>query len=174
MTEASMIEPGYLIALLFLVGLGVLFTLHSRHYKRMERLAKEMYGIRDLKDELIAINKTLRENESERLLSLLEEIREACLRIERKVETPAVLKVPEGKTAEPVDLFTEIERRLRADGYSNIHLLADEAEPPDDPGAEYRLPLEAHRDGVAFKGHITIRAGRIVSERIKPAYEAFP
>ena len=169
-----MIEPGYLIAVLFLVGLGVLFTLHSRHYKRMERLAKEMYGIRDLKDELVSINKALKDTESERLLNLLEDIREACLHIVQKVETPTVVKVPEDRAAEPVDLLSEIERRLQADGYMNIHLLAEASEPPEDPGTEYRLPLEAHRDGVAFKGYVTIQDGRIVSERIKPAYEAFP
>jgi len=72
----TVIDPGYLIALLFLVGLGILFTLHSRHYKRMERLAKEMYGIRDLKDELISIRKALDDSENERLLILLEDIRE--------------------------------------------------------------------------------------------------
>lgn len=168
------IEPSYLIAALFLLGLTIVFILHSRHYKRMEKLASEMYGIRDLKEEITAIRQGLKTVDIEGITGLLEDIREALHRLEQKMESPSAREEPPKSGEEEVDLYALIEKRLTGRGFQNISFLSDPSEVAEGPEGETRLAVEAYREGVAYKGYVGVKEGSIVSERINPAYTAFP
>jgi len=169
----SNIEPSYLIAALFLIGLGIVFMMQLRHYRRMERLAQEMYVIRDLKDELSAISQTFKKMEFERIVALLEETRDIMMKLEQNMTVPVVGSQPIEQTSTPQerDLYSEIDRHLSESGYQNISYLADIVE--NQEGA-CRLPVEAYKEGAAYKGYVVIKNGAILSARMNPSFKAFP
>lgn len=168
------INPTYLISALVLIGLGILYLLQIRHYRRMERFAGEVRNIGDLRDELGQIKQMLKQADLQYPLHILEDLQEAFARIEKRLELPVMAKAVSEETEEHLDIRGAIEKYLLPRGFARIHLLADPPDPMDDAEVEYKLPIEAIRDGVSFKGHVIFREGKIVSERLKPAYEAFP
>ncbi len=171
------VDPGYVIAALFLAGLGIIFTLQIRHYRRMERLGAEIFRLQDLREHMIAIKQGLKEVDIESAMRRLDEIAGSMARLEQRVED---LPAREVKVAAPSsekqegDLLDAVVRRLEGEGFHRVSFLIDRSDVPSDPEGEFHVPLEAYRDGVAYKGHVTIRGGRILEEHIKPSYEAFP
>jgi len=168
------LNPSYLVAALVIVGMALLYLLQLRHHKRVNRFIGEVRTIRDLREELGQIKQILKQADLQYPLHLLEDLQESVVRIEQKLEIPVTVGTPDEAGDEALDILGTVERRLRSRGFKGVHLLADLPDLEQDPNLEFTLPLEAIRDGVSFKGHVIFREGRIVSERLKPAYEAFP
>ncbi|MFH2000422.1 MAG: hypothetical protein ABIK28_12120 [Planctomycetota bacterium] len=166
-------DPNYLIAILFLIGLGIICILQSRHYKRMEKLTRENLNNQPLLNEIKSIRQSLETADFRRIIRLLEEMNESDTKVNVQSNPPQNRILVEENNPE-AKLAQMIENHLTSQGYGHINLLAEMPECTDDPDIEYRVPLETHRDGVAFKGYLVIRNRCIVAERIKPAYEAFP
>jgi hypothetical protein len=168
------VDPGYVIAALFLVGLAIYYGLQIRHYRRMERLASEVFNLKDLRADLATLKEASKEKEIDSIRSALEDIRGAVARMEQQMEIQA-LRIPEERSEVPsMGLAELVEVRLRSQGFDKISLVGDLDAAEEDPDGEYRLALEAYREGVAHKGHVLVSGGRIIEEMVKPAYEAFP
>jgi hypothetical protein len=180
------LESAFLVMVLFLLGLAVLFLIKSRLERRMEQLAGELNGIQELKEKLDSIlpefeeklgpiRQSLQMNEGESVSRQLKEIQGIVMKLEQKMDRHAAIKpVSDGDPGKPLDLYEEIEKRLKARGFKNISILVESPEETESKEGEVKLPLEAYRGGVAYKGFAILKEGRIVSEQIKPAYEAFP
>lgn len=169
----AIMDPNYLIAILVLVGLGIVYFLQSRHFKRMEKLTREAMNNQHILNELKSIRESLEGFDFRRVIRLLEDMVDSDGLKPVETSVPPSTQVKESKE-EDRRLADMIENHLISQGYGQITLLAEMPELSEDPDIEYKVPLETHRDGVAFKGYIILRDGRIVAERIKPAYEAFP
>lgn len=168
------IDPGYIIAALFLIGLSIYYGLQIRHYRRMEKLAGEFSKLKDLQKDLADLKQSGCRVEIEPLQSALMDIRRALSRLEQQMEVKDRITPEEQHETEEMGLGRLIELRLENLGFHRIGIVGDMTEAEEDPEGEYRLPLEAYRDGVAYKGYVTVCGGRIVEEMVKPAYEAFP
>jgi len=76
----------------------------------------------------------------------------------------------EDAAADP--LSDSLIRHLEHEGYGQIRVLSDLESA--DPLEEHRVPVEARRAGVAFKGLVTLFEGRVADVALRPSYEAFP
>jgi len=75
-------------------------------------------------------------------------------------------------TVEPVAPGLKLLRALEERGFESVHILA---ELTGDEGHELRrVPVEARRAGMSFKGHVTVEDGRLVEVALKPLTELFP
>jgi hypothetical protein len=63
-------------------------------------------------------------------------------------------------------------RSLAQRGYDMVHVLADVIEGPS--AEELRIPVEARRGGMTYKGTVTVADGRVTEVALKPATEVFP
>jgi len=63
-------------------------------------------------------------------------------------------------------------RTLAQHGFEMIHVLADVIEGAT--AEELRIPVEARRAGMTFKGTVTVADGRVTDVALKPANEVFP
>jgi hypothetical protein len=63
-------------------------------------------------------------------------------------------------------------RSLAQRGYEMVHVLSDVMEGAT--SEELRIPVEARRAGMTFKGTVTVADGRITDVALKPANEVFP
>jgi hypothetical protein len=68
-----------------------------------------------------------------------------------------------------------LEARLRAEfaarGFTVLRLMGDVAAVGDEPT---RVPIEAVRQGVTYKGHVVLAGGRIVDEKLSSGTDVFP
>ncbi len=75
-------------------------------------------------------------------------------------------------TVEPVAPGLKLLRALEERGFESVHILGELA---GDEGHELqRVPVEARRAGMSFKGHVTVEDGRLVEVALKPLTELFP
>jgi hypothetical protein len=75
-------------------------------------------------------------------------------------------------SVEPVAPGLKLLRALEERGFESVHILAELA---GDEGHELqRVPVEARRAGMSFKGHVTVEDGRLVEVALKPLTELFP
>ncbi len=169
-------DPAYLVAVLFLVGLAIVILIQMRQYKRIGKLVDDIDIIRDLRSELSEMKKSLDQLDTNRILSVLDDLSKAREKPDAAATPLAPVEAtgfePEDK--DETDIYKEIEERLESLGFKNVSILSDIPELAEDPDKEFRLPVEALRDGAVFKGYAVIRGNKVVSERIQPAYEAFP
>jgi hypothetical protein len=63
-------------------------------------------------------------------------------------------------------------RTLEQRGFDSIRILSQVSE--DEAGASARIPVEAHRAGMSFKGFVTLEEGRVADVALKPVTEVFP
>jgi hypothetical protein len=168
------IDPGYIIAGLFLAGLSIYYGLQIRHHRRMEKLAGEIFKLKDLREELAALKQAPVKMEIEPIQGALEEIRGILQRLEQQMELQSHEAPEERPDDTEMGLGRRIEMRLENQGFQKVSIVGDMTGAEEDVEGEYRLSLEAYRDGVAHKGYVTVSGGRIVEEMVKPAYEAFP
>jgi hypothetical protein len=168
------VDPSYLVAALVLFGFVIVFAMQSRHYKRIKSLTEEVRKMGGLKEGLESIQRALEEMSLEQVVTAQEEFREALSKLEQKMETPVPSPMPDQQETPEGNLYEEVEKYMAARGYMKVRLPPEPAPEREAREGEYSLPLEAYRDGTAYKGHVVIQHGRIVSERMKPAYEAFP
>ena len=171
----AVMDPGYVIAALFLLGLGILFLLQHRQAFRVEGLVRRLSGLAErLEEALGALQQPPRAGEGGEAVQVMEEIRRRVVRLEELVKS--IRDAPPAEALPPPPerrgVRAEVEGWLLSEGFHDVHLPEDLSEVKDE--GEYRIPLEAHRDGVAFKGEIVVRDGRVVEERLRPSYEAFP
>lgn len=166
----SEIHPIYIISALFLVGLGVFLVMQMRHFKRIERILGGKHDLLEMRDDLAEVKARLKGNDMERIITLLDEMLEGIRKLEQNMSVPVITsQAPE--SSEERDAYSDIERYLINRGFQKISYLADLTE---DMEGEFKLPLEAYKNGAAYKGYVVIQDGCIVSEKITPAFEAFP
>jgi len=63
-------------------------------------------------------------------------------------------------------------RTLEQRGFDSIRILAQVLE--DEAGEAARIPVEAHRAGMSYKGFVTLEDGRVAEVALKPVTEVFP
>lgn len=169
------LDPGFVIAALFLLGLGIISTLQIRYGRRMERMSRDLSDLLGRVEEALeGMDRSLHAGVWERPGELLEEMGRRLARIEERLDRTE--EATQARTPLPPEtgmgIREVVESRLAAEGFRDLRL------PPELSGiegaGEFRIPLEAYRDGVAYKGEIVVRNGRVVEERIRPSYEAFP
>ncbi len=69
-------------------------------------------------------------------------------------------------------LHGRMRRSLEQRGFEMVHVLAD---PVDGAGAdELRIPVEARRAGMTYKGTVTVADGRVTDVALRAAHEIFP
>lgn len=77
-----------------------------------------------------------------------------------------------GAAVAPVAPGARLLRSLEERGFEQVRILSELV---GDDGAElHRVPVEARRGGMSFKGHVTIEDGRLVEVALKPLTEIFP
>ena len=113
-----------------------------------------------------------------RVEHLLIDMRDGLKRLEERsfftapnqdVPTDSLVPVP------AMSLGERVTNRLLAEGFERVALLPSEEELKAllESGAG-DVNAEARRDGVLFKGRVTIRGGRIEGVEMNPAYSIFP
>ena len=65
-----------------------------------------------------------------------------------------------------------LHRSLAQRSYEMVHVLADVVE--GSSAEELRIPVEARRSGMTYKGTVTIANNRVTEVALKPATEVFP
>jgi hypothetical protein len=69
-------------------------------------------------------------------------------------------------------LHGRMRRSLEQRGFEMVHVLAD---PVDGAGTdELRIPVEARRAGMTYKGTVTVADGRVTDVALRAAHEIFP
>jgi hypothetical protein len=63
-------------------------------------------------------------------------------------------------------------RALEQRGYESIRIVGEAA--GDNSGEESRVPVEARRGGMSFKGFVRLEDGRVAEVALKPVTEVFP
>jgi len=63
-------------------------------------------------------------------------------------------------------------RTLQQRGFESIRIVGEVAQ--DDAGEPSRVPVEARRAGMSFKGFVTLEDGRVGEVALKPVTEVFP
>lgn len=69
-------------------------------------------------------------------------------------------------------LPARMRRSLAQRGFEIVHVLGDVVEGANDD--ELRVPVEARRAGMTYKGTVTVADGRVTDIALKPATEIFP
>lgn len=82
----------------------------------------------------------------------------------------AMEAAPPEMAADP--LSERLIRYLRREGFGSIRILTDLESA--DPLEEHRVPVEARRRGVSYKGSVMLYEGRVQDASLKPSYETFP
>jgi hypothetical protein len=146
----------------------------------LEPLRQQLQAVRKLAVEMKALRTevvSLSERQSQEDLqgSVTEPLRrlEEELAELRRQSDQLLRRVSPQDPLDAADPLTEcLVRHLERDGYGFIRVLSDlEAA---DPIEEHRVPVEARRAGVLFKGVVTLYEGRVAEVALKPSYEAFP
>lgn len=164
----------YFVAAFFLLGLIFFLILQSRHFRKMEKSARETFRAQDVIDELAALRKKSMplDIDLSELEARLEDLCESNVRLESRI---AELRehFNEGSRGEhhSIGLQDVIEQRLFSRGFHAVSLLADIA---DMEHGENTIPVEVMKGNVPYKGHVVVRDGRVVSEHLSPIYKAFP
>lgn len=63
-------------------------------------------------------------------------------------------------------------RTLEQSGFEMVHVLSDVVD--GSSAEELRIPVEAKRGGMTYKGTVTVADGRVTEVALKPATEVFP
>ncbi len=165
----------YFVAGFFLLGLIFFLILQSRHFRKMEKSARETFRAQDVVDELAALRKVARPLDIDlgELESRLVDLCDSNVRLESRISELRDLFSAGGGQGElrSVGLQDVIEQRLYAKGFQSVALLADIA---DMEHGEHTIPVEVMKGNVPYKGNIVVRDGRVVSENLSPIYKAFP
>lgn len=81
-------------------------------------------------------------------------------------------RAPVAGAAAPVAPAQLLLRALEARGFERVHILGEIA--PEEGGDPRRVPVEASRAGMSFKGFVTVEDGRLVEVALKPLTGIFP
>lgn len=113
--------------------------------------------------------------EVEALRQDLADLRQPLGELEHKLETVLrqVLRLSDAPGVEEESWRDRVRRALEAEGFVHVRLMRDD-EPEEEADQRFRVPVEARRRGVSYKGAVTVAAGRVVDVALTPAYEAFP
>jgi hypothetical protein len=63
-------------------------------------------------------------------------------------------------------------KTLAQSGFDMVHVLSDVID--GSSAEELRIPVEAKRGGMTYKGTVTVADGRVTEVALKPATEVFP
>jgi len=66
----------------------------------------------------------------------------------------------------------QVLRTLQQRGFESVRIVGEIAD--EEPGDSARVPVEARRGGMSFKGFVTLEGGRVESVALKPVTEVFP
>ena len=69
-------------------------------------------------------------------------------------------------------LAGRMRKSLEQSGFEMVHVLSDVVEGTN--AEELRIPVEAKRGGMTYKGTVTVADGRVTEVALKPATEVFP
>ncbi len=81
-------------------------------------------------------------------------------------------RAPTSQSATPVAPGTRLLRALEERGFERVHILGEIV--AEEGGDLRRVPVEAHRAGMSFKGYVTVEDGQLVEVALKPLTEIFP
>jgi hypothetical protein len=133
------------------------------HFERWEKQATSLEKLPD------AIGESLESTLGARIRKLEEHLAEMRQQVEQ-ICLQTLESSPQEMAADP--LSDRLIRYLRREGYGSIRVLTDlEAA---DPLEEHRVPVEARRRGVSYKGSVVLFEGRVREVFLQPSYEAFP
>ena len=148
---------------------------------RVAPLEERLEGMTRVEDRLRAIDGTLQalasrpadDGQQERWRESLAALEGSFAELRQQVEKLRLGDSQNASTTAAVDPLSEhLIRFLEREGYGGIRVLADlEAADPLD---EHRVPVEARRSGVSYKGLVTLSDGRVSGVALKPSSEAFP
>jgi hypothetical protein len=166
------------LALLFASGAAALAAWAA--VRRLERLRGELRALEALPEIQRTLTRLLSERDDldlRRIEHLLIDLRDGSKRVEdlllRSEERRAQ---PEGTLVPvaPPGLGERVVNRLLALGYERIELVTPfaELEAMNHQGGD--VLVEARREGALCKGRVHIRAGRIESVQLQPAFPIFP
>jgi len=163
----------YLVVAFFLLGITIFLLLQSRHFKRMESSAGRAFRNQELLDELVALRKAVRPMDFDMgaLEDKLDELVQSNVRVEERLLQLSDRISAGREELRSLGLQDIIEQRLYTKGFHSIHVLADVS---DMESGEHKINVEVMKGNVPYKGSVTVRDGRVVAERLKPIYEAFP
>ena len=112
-----------------------------------------------------------------RIEHALLEIRDGQRRLEdrlmRGVESGGAPLASGAGDGTPASLVERVTTRLLAQGFERVQVVTPRDELPEGD-ADGAVLVEAHRDGVLYKGRVEVRAGALHDVDMKPAYSAFP
>ncbi len=108
-----------------------------------------------------------------RLQAKFTELGEELARLTSAVAELQQVRQQEAVPAAPVpeDLGTVVRHHLSGQGFERIQILTNVTELA---GYSGRVAFEASRRGVTHKGHVSVREGVVVEDKVHASYSAFP
>lgn len=165
-------------ALLLAVCAGVVGVWQLvRRTHDLERAARRLDALDEIKSGLQRLNADREDLDLRRIEHALLEIRDGQRRLEDRlmslIESRATPGAVASRDQTPAGLVERVTTRLLAQGFERVQIVTPREELPAGE-ADGSVLVEAHRDGVLYKGRVEVRAGALLDVDLKPAYSAFP
>ena len=170
------------LALLLLAASALASWMLLLQVRGLERFGKRLDALDELKVMLRKLAEERDDIDLRRLEHVVVDIRDGQRRTEdallRAVEAAAASAAAEGgprngaavKESGPT-LGERVVNRLLAHGYERVQIVG----PPADPEAPHtEVLVEAHRQGVLYKGRVLVREGVLSDVELAPAFSIFP
>ena len=138
-------------------------TASDERHKRLEE------GLRRIAESVGRLPPALEPKDLVPLQERLEAVTRALDELRHHVDE---LRSRDPQVAPAVAPGANVLRTLQQRGFESIRIVGDVAE--DDSGETSRVPVEARRDGMSFKGFVTLEDGRVGEVALKPVTEVFP
>jgi len=148
--------------------------------RRLERLRADLRALEALPEIQRTLTRLLSERDDldlRRLEHLLIDLRDGSKRVEELLLRAEERRAQPGDTLVPLAppaLAERVVNRLAALGYERIELVTPHAELEAMNQLGGDVLVEARREGALCKGRVRIRAGRIESVQLQPAFPIFP
>jgi hypothetical protein len=125
-------------------------------------------GVRRLADQIIALPAPLDAKDLVPVQERLEELARTVTELRHYVDDLRT-RMPVG--SDDHGSGTRLLRALEQRGFESIHILGELS---DESGEQLRVPVEARRGGMSFKGFVSLEDGRLTEVALKPVTEVFP
>jgi len=174
---ASMPWLGAALLLAVCAGVVGIWQLVRRTHD-LERAASRLDAVDDIKVAVQRLASERSDLDLRRIEHALLEIRDGQRRLEDRLlqvlEAAGSGSAAGGPTTTAAGLSDRVTNRLLVQGYERVQVVTPLAELPAGEGAEGDVLVEAHRNGVLYKGRVQVRGGVLLEVELKPAYSAFP
>lgn len=128
-------------------------------------------GLRRIGEQVAALPEPVEAKDFVPLQERLEELTRAVHELRAHVDDLRSRDLSGARTT-PIGAGGRLLRSLEERGYEDVRVLGEVRD--DEPGEPARVPIEARRAGMSYKGFALLEEGRIVDLALRPVTETFP